>query len=596
MKRETSDRPERPAGWRVTDRPLRVAILGWARLSAQAREGSGYNLNASELATGLILAGHEVAYLRSGMHYTLARPGPFVREVETWRGIRCYSLVNSRNLSPASTNFRNMAAEGSSRRDNALVVQWLRRVGAQVAHIHSLEGFALDLVGEIRDSGLPVVVTPHNYHYACPQVDLLHKERDCCLDYQGGARCVGCLPAPPPGRARRNRAVTQDVERLVGPELTHALRQTGKLLGARVRGAAPPNRPGPEDQAQPDPELARGFDPGGPVHPGTFEHGLRVAARDRVEPLGRAPADANERFLGARDVHLRVVNEYGKRRQEGIAALNRASLVTPPSEFMCRAYEAMGVDRARLRHVRLGQPHFDQINRRARRTPYYGVRPWDPASARRPLRVAFWGTTRNNKGFGVLARAIERLDRDTRQRCQFVVHAGGGDWGYRKLLSRYPEVSFLGQYDTLMLLAGAGEYDVAVLPHIWFENSPLVMLEHLHAGKFIIASRLGGPVDWIHEPGSAASAANGGLGNGLLFPAGDDEALARCIERVVRGEVVLPSPREVHGASELWSYPDHIAEVEHIYREVLGELRPEPTPDAGRRVIEAKPAAGAAAQ
>ena len=573
-----------PQGWSTTDRPLRVAILGWARLAAQAREGSGYNLNASELATGLAMSGHQVFYLRSGMHYTALRRGPFVKHTETWRTIRCFSLYNSLNLSPAATNFRNMPQEASSPRDNGAVLAWLRELRAQVVHIHSLEGFALDLIGAIRDAGLPVVVTTHNYHYGCPQVDLLHAERDCCLDFEGGARCVGCLEAPVPVRARRNRAILQDIERAVGPELTQTLRQTAKLIRARLTGAEHPNAPLDADHPKPDPETARGFDAGGPDHPGTFHHGLQVVARDRVQPLGRAPADANERFERSREVHLRVLNEYGQRRRNGVDALNRASLVTPPSAFMCRAYEAMGVEPDRLRHVRLGQPHFDQINRRAQRSPFYDTRPWDPASARRPLRVAFWGTTRNNKGFGVLAGAIERLPREVRQRCQFLIHAGGGDWGYRKLLSAYPEVSFLGGYDTVQLLAGAGEYDVAVLPHIWFENSPLVMLEHLHAGKFILSSRLGGPVDWICEPGSPHAEANGGLGNGLLFPAGDEQALASCIERVARGEVVLPSPREVHEASTLWSYPRHIAEVESIYREVLGEITPtqqiEPKPEA----------------
>ncbi len=561
----------RPEGWPETDRPLRVAILGWARLSAQGREGSGYNLSASELATGLSLSGHGVFYLRSGMHYTPLPRGPRVRETETWRGIRCFSLWNSRNLSPASTNFRNMAQEASSPRDNAAVLAWLREVRAQVVHVHSLEGFALDLIAAIRDAGLPVVVTPHNYHYGCPQVDLLHAERECCLDYAGGERCVGCLSAPEPGKARRNRAILQSVERVVGPELTYALRRTAELGRARLTRAEAPNAPLAADQIKPDPEIARGFDAGDATHPGTFEHGLEVVARDKVVELGRAPADANEVFERSRTVHLRVVNGYGRRRAQGIAALNAASLVTPPSAFMCRAYEAMGVDPAKLRHVRLGQPHFDQINRRARRSPFYDTRPWDPATAHRPLRVAFWGTTRNNKGFGVLAQAIERLPRGVRQRCQFIVHAGGGDWGYRKALSRYPEVSFAGGYDLVQLVAGAGEYDVAVLPHIWFENSPLVMLEHLHAGKFIISSRLGGPVDWICEPGSEHAGANGGLGNGLFFPGGDDGALARCLERVARGEVVLPSPREVHAASLLWSYPQHVAEVEGIYREVLGE-------------------------
>lgn len=584
LRPETTQRPE---GWPVTDRPLRVAILGWARLAAQAREGSGYNLNASELATGLSLSGHEVSYLRSGMHYSFIRRAPAIRETETWRGIRCYSLFNSRNLSPASSNFRNISQEFASPRDNNLILGWLERTGAQVVHIHSLEGFALDIVAQIRERGLPVIITTHNYHYGCPQVDLLHRERDCCLDYEGGARCVGCLEAPEPRKARRNRSILQDVERVFSAEFALAARHAGKLLKARIRGGAA-LKIRPEDQVQPDPEIAKGFDEGGPAHNGAFDHGLRVLDRDGLEELGRAPADANERFLSTPDVHLKVVNEYGTRRQRGIAALNAATLVTPPSAFMCRAYEAMGVAPEKLRHVRLGQPHFDQINRRARRSPFYDVRPWEPATARRPLRVAFWGTVRNNKGFGVLANAIDAMDRETRRRCQFIVHAGGQDWGYRKMLSRYPEVSFLGGYDTIQLLAGSGEYDVAVLPHIWFENSPLVMLEHLHAGKFIISSRLGGPVDWIHEPGSPESDANGGLGNGLLFPAGDETALRTAIERVLRGEVTLPSPREIHEVSHLWSYPGHIAEVESIYREALGE--------SPASAVEAKPAVEAVAR
>ena len=46
----SADRPlVVPPGWPVTGRPLRVALLGWARLSFQGSQGSGYNLSASEL-------------------------------------------------------------------------------------------------------------------------------------------------------------------------------------------------------------------------------------------------------------------------------------------------------------------------------------------------------------------------------------------------------------------------------------------------------------------------------------------------------------------------------------------------------------------
>ena len=306
----------RPEGWPKTERPLRIAILGWAKLSAQGAEGSGYNLSASELATGLGLMGHHVVYLRSGMQYSLLG-GPAIRPTESWRGIGCFGLFNSTNLCPASSNFRNMAQECASPRESKLIVDWLKAHRIQVVHIHSLEGYGLDVIGAIRDAGLPVVVTTHNYHYVCPQVDLLHNETDCCMDYDGGRRCVGCLEAPHPKKARRNRAILQSSERMVGFEITHTLRHTIKVLLRHSRSLLAGNThtktPLAGDVVLPDPEAAHGFDPGSASHPGTIEHGLGLLVRDKIDTLGRVPIDANERFLESRTVQLQVLNDYGTR-------------------------------------------------------------------------------------------------------------------------------------------------------------------------------------------------------------------------------------------------------------------------------------------
>jgi hypothetical protein len=137
--------------WPRTDRPLSIAVLGWARLSRQAGEGSGYNLSASELAAGLARSGHRVSYLASGRRYSLI-PGMRVSRTETWRGIACFDLVNAPNLSPAIENFRNTRRELSSPRQSRAVLRWLDSVAAQVVHIHSLEGFGLDLIAAVRQS------------------------------------------------------------------------------------------------------------------------------------------------------------------------------------------------------------------------------------------------------------------------------------------------------------------------------------------------------------------------------------------------------------------------------------------------------------
>lgn len=588
-----SDPNAQPAApeWFRTRRPLRVAFLGWARLSLQAAEGSGYNLSASELAAGLAMAGHRVFYLSSGRHYTL-RGFMYTRPVEAWRGVECHELVNSPNISPSATNFRNTRRELSSPRQTRRVLRWLDRVDADLVHVHSLEGFPLDAIAAIRATGRPVVVTPHNYSYVCPQVDLLHRETHVCTDYDGGRRCAGCLDAPHPLAARIGQLLDDVPRDLLGKSaaiaLRHVIRAIKRRLGFKLEGFDPATIEPP----LPDPESPRGFDAGPPGHPGTVEHGLKLRPDEEPREVGESPPDQNERFLRAGH-HLTVLNgsPYGSRRRAGIDALTHASLVTPPSRFLLEAHRAMGLDPARGRVVRLGQPHFDQIHRRARRSPYYARRPWTPGDPG-PVRFAFFGTIRPNKGLEVMARAIPILEPDVRRRCHFVIRAAGPDWPYRKRLSMYPEVSFLGGYDLMQLLAAADEYDVGLLPHIWFENSPLVLLEHLHAGKFTIASRLGGPVEWIVEPPGAAGGDPSApvRYNGLLFPAGNPSSLAACIARVVRGEVVLPSPAEVHGVSMLRSYPDHVREVDAIYHELLA---PAPAPGtrsgAPGRAAEAEP-------
>lgn len=561
--------PTAPEGWRRTDRPMKIAILGWAWLSLQGREGSGYNLNASDLAAGLALSGHKVFYLRSGMDYSLRR-GMWVKKIEQWRGVSCFHLYNSPNLSPASSNFRNMEREISSPEQSDVVLRWLDQIGAEVVHIHSLEGFGLDLIPAIRASGRPVVVTAHNHWYVCPQVDLLHEELRVCDDYDGGRRCVGCIDAPRPHRRRMLRSLQQGSYELFGgfwPSIVMQLK--GHLKGwIKRRGDRGPKIPwtAMPDALAVDRELALGYEGVGASGGSRIDHGFERVDVSKAPKVGRADWDTNEKFLAGK-THLVVLNNYGERRLAGVQSLNHASAVTPPSKFVLETLHAMGLKRELGRHVLLGQPHFDQLHRRAMRSPFYAQRPWNPKTATGPLRLAFMGTTRNNKGIEVLVRAIEGLEPAVRERCQFYVRASGTDWAMRKRLSFFPEVALGGGYDILQLISAAGEFDVGILPHIWFENSPLVLLEMLHAGKFVLASRLGGPPEWIVPPGQDAEHP---FGNGVLFSGGHHEALAAHITALVRGEIEIPSPREVHAATRgLQSYPGHIAEVESIYVDVL---------------------------
>ncbi len=570
---------ESPFPWPRTDRPLTIALLGWARISSQGREGSGYNLSKSELARGLVLSGHTVKYLAAGMTNRLgflsAGP-PLIERREEWGGIECFELRNSPNVAPAAFNFTNTATEIADPHSTGLVVGWLRSVGAQVVHVHSQEGYALDLIPAIEHAGVPVVVTPHNYWFVCPQVDLLERERTVCLDYDGGRRCEGCLPGKDVAKLRNTRAWGQTLEHHVGLYPADVIRKAAygiKPLLRRVRHGHFSIRhvePALNPERLHDPELALGFETvrRDPARGTTITHKPPMGRDDHPVEYTRAEWGTNEQVIAGGERATISLNIYGQRRQAGVAALAAASLVIPPSDYLRKVHVAMGVPEEKTRWVRLGQPHFDQINRRARRSPFYDASPWNAASSDRPLRLAFFGTVRPNKGLEVLARAIPLLDQTVRERCQFIIRAQGYEFGYRKRLAQFPEVSVWCGYDLYQLISAAGEYDVGILSHIWLENSPLVLLENFHAGKLVVCSRLGGPVDWVRDPREHPKGYNG-----LFFAGGSEEGLAASITRLVRGQVALPSPRQIHERTTLRSYPDHVAEVEGIYHEVIGKKR-----------------------
>jgi glycosyltransferase involved in cell wall biosynthesis len=533
---EARGRVHAPAGWPRAERALNVAVLGWACLSLQAREGSGYNLNVSELCAGLAAAGHRVHYLRSGIDYSL-RPGMWINAREVWRGVACFDFVNSPNLATANCNFQNPRGQVRSTAQTAIVLEWLRAVRADVLHVHSLEGFGFDLIAAVKAAGIPVVVTPHNYYWLCPQVDLLHKERQVCEDYEGGKRCVGCLTQPQYAEELRSRRIRQTGRHLLGDGTAWKFGQVMGQLARHVRTLGN-GREMPIVDA-------------GPATNGA------VLPPPKVVP---SPADQNERLLAAQN-HMVVLNEYGERRAAAVAALNQADAVLAPSKFLMQVHEAMGVRREKLRHVQLGQPHFDALREVAKASPFYGASAWCAEIATHPLRFAYFGSTRYNKGLETMARAVLELPPDVRERSHFVIRAAGDVSEFKTMLHGQP-VSWLGGYEVEELPATLAEFDVGILPTVGLENSPFVLLEHLHGGKFVIASRLGGPTDWIVEGK-----------NGLMFAAGDVGALAGAISRVVRGGVAVPSQRAVHEASVLQSYEGHVREVMGAYDEVCAAVK-----------------------
>ena len=147
-----------------------------------------------------------------------------------------------------------------------------------------------------------------------------------------------------------------------------------------------------------------------------------------------------------------------------------------------------------------------------------------PAKARR--RIGFVGTLAPHKGVDVLVRAFRALARP-----DLTLELHGGETTHpayvadlRRAAAGDPRIRFRGPFpegDQRKILASI---DLLVLPSVWWENSPLTVLEALAAGVPVVASAIGGlPEIVAHED------------TGLLVPPGDAGALQKALEEVTEG-------------------------------------------------------------
>jgi glycosyltransferase involved in cell wall biosynthesis len=95
--------------------------------------------------------------------------------------------------------------------------------------------------------------------------------------------------------------------------------------------------------------------------------------------------------------------------------------------------------------------------------------------------------------------------------------------------------------------------DVVVVPSLWYENSPNVILEAFAHHIPVIASDLGGMAELVNEGE-----------NGLLFKPGDPDSLAGQLRRLLEDPRLLPKLRT--GIGPVKNLTQEIDELEEIYQ------------------------------
>jgi glycosyltransferase involved in cell wall biosynthesis len=232
-------------------------------------------------------------------------------------------------------------------------------------------------------------------------------------------------------------------------------------------------------------------------------------------------------------------------------AVESAAVVLAPTRFLHGRLALLGIAPTRLRVVPFGIAPPDPGSLRTR----------ERADADGRLRIAFAGSLVPGKGAHLLLEAMAQAPGLS---AEVDIFGGRSDDRYAALLERIAgddrRIRFAGVFADGEFGAILARTDVLVIPSLWYENSPLVLLEALaHRCPVIVAD-----VPGLVEPMRPEV-------DGWQFKRGDAGDLAQRLAFVASRRDTLTAVRRAPHATR--SFDDYMTELLTIYDDLAGQPR-----------------------
>jgi len=334
------------------------------------------------------------------------------------------------------------------------------RVDPEVIHFQHLMYLSVGCLKIAREAGAAVLMTLHDYWLECPRMgQLVHADGALCESVDFD-RCGTCLPS-------FNWSQSASARR-VGPSLAGLRRVTGLDLAPLARKIHKKISRPPESHAGVDPETRQSF---------------AQSASARTAALRQRTAATVQRFLA-------------------------------PSRFLRERFVQWGLDPESIYYTPTG---LDPLAEGTSAVPASGG----------GFEVLFLGSFIPIKGAHVLLDAWGQLDPALRDQAHLRLHGPVfQDADYAADLQRQAQAvgAEMGEgLDRVGVQAALARANLLVVPSLWFENRPLVLMEAMGAGVPVVVTQLGGMAELVEE----------GV-NGWTFPMGDSSALAAVLSERVR--------------------------------------------------------------
>lgn len=228
------------------------------------------------------------------------------------------------------------------------------------------------------------------------------------------------------------------------------------------------------------------------------------------------------------------------------SALNTASAIINRSNFVRQLFVEAGFAPERFTFIRQGRDFPALAPAELAKTPA------------KHLRVGYLGQIAEHKGVHVLLEAAQHLPQ-----APLTMRVYGNTRAFpsytqklERLIGADNRLNLAGTYNgQAELLNILREIDMLVVPSVWYENSPNVILEAFAHQTPVMVSNLGGMAELVTD----------GV-DGLHFAAGDSADLARCLQRLIDEPDLLPRLRA--GIRPVKTLAQEMDELEAVYQQV----------------------------
>lgn len=254
---------------------------------------------------------------------------------------------------------------------------------------------------------------------------------------------------------------------------------------------------------------------------------------------------------------------YRNRHAAAIAALASCDRLIAVSRRVAEIYAEQGVPRELIEVGRIGSDAATRLWEEVGRGRLEAPPPDEPA-------FVFFGSQVPNKGGHVILEALALMRNAAGYSFRFFGASGGPAYAsviqarLRALGPRAANVRLTGHYTQEELPDLLRSADVAVLTPQWEDNGPQTVVESLGAGLPVVGTRMGGLPDVVQDGE-----------NGLLVPAGDPDALARALDRIVDDPGLVARLRR--GIRPPTTMAEHADDLDRTYAAVLSRRRPAPS-------------------